>query len=148
MVHVRLILDRFIFRTVYVTRCTRFITVSNPLSPFSESPGSVAAIIPPKWLPSPTKIISEEGYVLQPSACYIGVTQEVLGSNVYVSLVTGRSSVGRKFLTNYITAVLIDQGFFGNITLEIMAYKPTRVYPRLEFGQIFWFTTFGQPYLY
>ena len=45
---------------------------------------------------------------------------EVFGSDVYASLVTGRSSVGRKFVTNHITAGLIDQGFVGTITLEIV----------------------------
>ena len=67
---------------------------------------------------------------------------------MYASLVTGRSSVGRKFVTNHITAGLIDQGFIGNITLEIVVFKRTRVYPGMKFGQIFWFTTAGAPYLY
>jgi len=92
--------------------------------------------------------ILEAGYVLQPRECYLGTTLEVFGSNTYASLVTGRSSVGRKFVTNHITAGLIDQGFFGNITLEIVAQKSTRVYSGMTFGQIFWFTTCGVPYLY
>lgn len=92
--------------------------------------------------------IPETGYILQPNECYLGATNEVFGSDIYASLITGRSSVGRKFLTNHVTAGLIDQGFLGNITLEIVAQKPTRVYPGMQFGQIFWFTTFGTPYLY
>jgi deoxycytidine triphosphate deaminase len=92
--------------------------------------------------------IPEEGFILQPGECYLGATEEIFGSDVYASLVTGRSSVGRKFVTNHITAGLIDQGFFGNITLEIVAYKPTRIYVGMTFGQIFWFTTSGDPYLY
>jgi|KBSSwiStaDraftv2_1062776.scaffolds.fasta_scaffold87276_3 dCTP deaminase len=93
-------------------------------------------------------LIPEEGYILEPGECYLGATVEVFGSDHYASLVTGRSSIGRKFLTNHITAGLIDQGFFGNITLEIVAYKRTRVYPGMKFGQIFWFTTSGEPMLY
>ena len=92
--------------------------------------------------------IPEQGYILLPGECYLGATHEVFGSNFYASLITGRSSVGRKFLTNHVTAGLIDQGFFGNITLEITAQKKTKVYPGMVFGQIFWFTTFGFPYLY
>lgn len=92
--------------------------------------------------------IPESGYVLSPGECYLGSTQEVFGSPIYASLITGRSSIGRKFLTNHITAGLIDQGFIGNITLEIVAHKPTKIYPGIEFGQIFWFTTFGYPFLY
>lgn len=93
-------------------------------------------------------LIPEEGFVLEPFECYLGATTEVFGSDVFASLVTGRSSIGRKFITNHITAGLIDQGFHGNITLEISAHKPTRVYPNMRFGQIFWFTTSGTPYLY
>ena len=92
--------------------------------------------------------IPKEGYVLQPGECYLGSTQEIFGSNTYASLVTGRSSIGRKFITNHITAGLIDQGFFGNITLEIVVQRPTRVYSGMAFGQIFWFSTCGVPILY
>lgn len=88
------------------------------------------------------------GYTLLPGECYLGTTVERFGSNKFASLITGRSSVGRKFLTNHVTAGLIDQGFFGQITLEITVIKPTRVYPGIIFGQIFWFTVSGLPCLY
>ena len=93
-------------------------------------------------------IIPEEGLILYPGECYLASTLERFGSNVYASLVTGRSSVGRKFLTNHMNSALISQGFFGNITLEISVIKPTRIYPYFEFGQIFWFTVCGDPCLY
>lgn len=92
--------------------------------------------------------ISEEGLILYPGECYLGVTMEKFGSDAYASLITGRSSIGRKFLTNHVTAGLIDQGFFGNITLEIIVNRPTRVYPGIAFGQIFWFTVCGSALLY
>jgi dCTP deaminase len=92
--------------------------------------------------------VPEEGLIMNPGECYLGSTIETFGSDVYASLITGRSSVGRKFVTNHVTAGLIDQGFLGNITLEIVVYKPTRIYPSMRFGQIFWFTTYGTPYLY
>ncbi|GAA0896209.1 dCTP deaminase [Virgisporangium aurantiacum] len=92
--------------------------------------------------------IPDDGFILEPGECYLGATMETFGSDVYASLVTGRSSIGRKFITNHITAGLIDQGFRGVITLEIVAFKRTRVYPGMRFGQIFWFTTSGAPYLY
>lgn len=88
------------------------------------------------------------GYVLKPFELYLGSTVERFGSNVFASLITGRSSVGRKFVTNHITAGLIDQGFFGNVTLEIVVHRPTKIYPNIKFGQIFWFSTLGLPRLY
>jgi dCTP deaminase len=92
--------------------------------------------------------IPEQGLILHPQECYLGCTLEEFGSDHYASLLTGRSSVGRKFVTNHITAGLVDQGFFGRITLEIVVHKPTRVYPGIAFGQIFWFTVAGRPFLY
>jgi len=93
-------------------------------------------------------VIPPEGYVLQPNECYLGCTNEIFHSDKYASLVTGRSSIGRKFVTNHITAGLIDQGFEGRITLEIVVVKPTRVYPNIPFGQVYWFKTIGMPMLY
>ncbi|MCG5443868.1 dCTP deaminase [Micromonospora sp. NIE79] len=87
--------------------------------------------------------IEPEGLVLLPGECYLGHTVEVFGSSVYASLVTGRSSIGRKFITNHVTAGLIDVGFCGQITLEITVQRPTRVYEGSHFGQIFWFSLLG-----
>jgi len=92
--------------------------------------------------------LSDEGYLLYPDECYLGCTMEEFGSDYYASLITGRSSIGRKFITNHMTAGLIDQGFNGKITLEITVQKPTRIYPGVIFGQIFWFTTVGDANLY
>jgi dCTP deaminase len=92
--------------------------------------------------------IGERGYVMMPGECYLGSTIEVFYSPFYPAIVTGRSSLGRKFITNHITAGLIDQGFEGTITLEITVQKPTRVYPGIRFGQISWFEPSGDPMLY
>ena len=93
-------------------------------------------------------MIPEDGLLLHPSECYLGCTVEKFGSDYYAALITGRSSVGRKFITNHITAGLIDQGFYGQITLEITVQRPTRVYSDVVFGQIFWFTPVGEARLY
>lgn len=90
----------------------------------------------------------DSGYLLQPGECYLGSTVEVFGSRHYPALVTGRSSIGRKFLTNHVTAGLIDQGFVGSITLEIVAERPTMIYPNIHFGQISWIEASGEPMPY
>jgi dCTP deaminase len=92
--------------------------------------------------------IGSDGYILEPGECYLGATVEEFGSNVFAALITGRSSLGRKLVTNHICAGLIDQGFFGRITLEIVVSKRTRVYDGMLFGQIFWFSTVGAARLY
>lgn len=92
--------------------------------------------------------VPDDGLLLYPGECYLGCTVERFGSDHFAALVTGRSSIGRKFITNHVTAGLIDQGFYGQITLEITVQKPTRVYPGTVFGQIFWFTVVGETILY
>ena len=88
--------------------------------------------------------LNDEGFTLFPGECYLCHTEEVFGSDFYAALVTGRRSIGRKFITNHITAGLIDIGFFGQITLEVTVQRPTIVYPGIPFGQIFWFTVSGE----
>lgn len=89
-------------------------------------------------------LIEDGGTVLNPGECYLAHTSETFGSSVYASLITGRSSVGRKFVTNHITAGLIDVGFYGQITLEVVVQRPTRVYSGIPFGQIYWFSVHGE----
>ena len=92
--------------------------------------------------------IHPNGTKLMPGECYLGSTVEIFGSHFYASLITGRSSIGRKFITNHITAGLIDIGFIGTITLEIIVAKPTIIYPDITFGQIYWFSSAGNVNLY
>lgn len=92
--------------------------------------------------------ISKRGYVMLPGTAYLGHTIEKFGSRNFASLVTGKSSVGRLFLQNHMCAGLIDQGFYGHITLEITVELPTVVYPGMRLGQIFWFESIGNVELY
>ncbi len=92
--------------------------------------------------------IPDTGYLLEPHQAYLGSTVEKFGSNKYASLVTGKSSVGRLFIQNHCCAGLIDQGFFGSITLEITVTHPVLIFPEMRFGQIYWYRVFGDPLLY
>lgn len=92
--------------------------------------------------------LSSRGYLLVPGQAYLGHTIEVFGSDHFASLVTGKSSIGRLFIYNHICAGLIDQGFVGQITLEIAALLPTLIYPNMRFGQVFWFESVGPVKLY
>src|SRR3990172_3881115 len=56
-------------------------------------------------------LIPEDGLLLRAGECYLGCTVEEFGSDYYAALVTGRSSVGRKFITNHITPPLLHHAF-------------------------------------
>jgi dCTP deaminase len=92
--------------------------------------------------------IGPEGYVLQPDQLYLGHTEERVGSDQYVPLLFGRSSVGRLGLFVEITAPIGDLGFHGQWTLMLSPVRPLRVYPGMKIGQIMFFVAQGEVDLY
>lgn len=86
-----------------------------------------------------TITIPDEGYVLQPGRMYLGHTFETLGSDHYTMSLIGRSSVGRLGLFLQVSANLIHIGAKHQITLELVAAKPLRVYAGMLIGEMsFW----------
>ncbi|MGW1067479.1 dCTP deaminase [Streptomyces aureus] len=100
--------------------------------------------------PNPTREIKidESGYVLRPDELYLGHTIEEVGSDFYVPLLFGRSSVGRLGLFVEITAPIGDIGFHGQWTLMLSSVRPLRIYPGMKIGQIMFFDTIGEIDLY
>lgn len=98
--------------------------------------------------PTRTHVIDESGFVLQPDQLYLGHTVERVGSDVYVPLLFGRSSVGRLGLFVEITAPIGDIGFTGQWTLMLSPVRPLRVYPGMKIGQIMFFVSLGVVDLY
>ncbi|MUN36813.1 dCTP deaminase [Actinomadura litoris] len=92
--------------------------------------------------------LGEEGHVLRPDQLYLGHTVESVGSEVYVPLLFGRSSVGRLGLFVEITAPIGDIGFVGQWTLMLSPVRPLRVYPGMKIGQIMFFVSLGRIDLY
>ncbi|MEW1612308.1 MULTISPECIES: dCTP deaminase [unclassified Streptomyces] len=100
--------------------------------------------------PNPTMDLrmDEGGFVLQPGELYLGHTLEEVGSDSFVPLLFGRSSVGRLGLFVEITAPIGDIGFHGQWTLMLSAIRPLRVYPGMKIGQIMFFVAVGAVDLY
>ncbi|MGW3926477.1 dCTP deaminase [Streptomyces microflavus] len=100
--------------------------------------------------PNPTRSfeIGDDGYVLKPGELYLGHTLEEVGSDVFVPLLFGRSSVGRLGLFVEITAPIGDIGFHGQWTLMLSAIRPLRVYAGMKIGQIMFFVSTGDIDLY
>ena len=67
-----------------------------------------------------------------------------MGSNRYVPIIRGRSSVGRLGIFIDITADLIDLGSINQWTLQIHAVHTVRVYPGMLIGQVTFWRTFGR----
>jgi dCTP deaminase len=95
-----------------------------------------------------TLTIPPEGLVLQPDVLYLGHTEEVIGSKVYVPILRGKSSTGRMGLFINITADLIDIGSLGQFTLMLHTVQPLRIYPGMRIGQVTFWHTSGEVNLY
>ena len=100
--------------------------------------------------PLKTKIIPipDEGIILEPNKIYLGFTKEIIGSDYFVPTITGRSSTGRLGLFVQITADLVDIGFKGNLTFQLHAVQPLRIYKGMKIGQIMFWKPKGKIKLY
>lgn len=92
--------------------------------------------------------IPEEGLILWPGTLYLGRTIECIGSNKFVPIVEGRSSVGRLGIHVHVTAGFCDLGFKGTITLEIHVIHPVRIYPNIPICQAYFLEPKGAIELY
>jgi dCTP deaminase len=88
-------------------------------------------------------IIPPEGLLLEPNRLYLGRTIEYTGTDAYVPMLEGRSSIGRLGLFVHITAGFGDVGFRGYWTLEIFCIQPIRIYAGVQICQIYYHTIEG-----
>ena len=93
-------------------------------------------------------LIPDEGLVLEPDKVYLGFTNEVIGSDKYVPVITGRSSTGRLGLFVQITSDLVDIGFKGRLTLQMHAVQRVRIYKGMKIGQVMFWKVYGHVKLY
>lgn len=92
--------------------------------------------------------IPKEGLLLQPDILYLGHILETIGSNHFVPIIKGRSSVGRLGLFIVITADLIDLGAIGKWTLQLHAIQPVKIYAGMQIGQMTFWKIKGKRSLY
>ena len=95
-----------------------------------------------------TLTIPEDGLMLYPGVLYLGRTIECIGSNCFVPIVEGRSSVGRLGISVHVTAGFCDLGFKGTITLEMHVIHPVKIYPNVPICQAYFLKPEGAIELY
>lgn len=88
--------------------------------------------------------IPSEGYMLDPSRFYLGVTLEYTETHKHVPFLEGKSSVGRLGIDIHATAGKGDVGFCNHWTLEISVKQPVRVYSGMPIGQLIYFKVDGE----
>lgn len=92
--------------------------------------------------------LGDEGLVLEPERIYLGHTVEVMGSDHYVPIIKGRSSLARLGLFAHITADIIDIGSHNQWTLQLHAVQPVRLYAGMLVGQVTFWRVRGEIQLY
>jgi dCTP deaminase len=78
-------------------------------------------------------------YVLTPGSAVLGCTEETIFCPLDLSArIEGKSSLGRLFLSVHITAGVLDAGFQGQVTLEIVNHGPWDLvlYPGMRIAQV------------
>lgn len=88
--------------------------------------------------------IPEEGMVLRPGNLYLIPTREIIETDRYIPLITGRSSIGRLGITVHQEAGFGDIGYKGVWTLQVRVTYPTRIYPNLPIAQVYFLTPSGR----
>lgn len=92
--------------------------------------------------------IPDDGLIIYPDKIYLGFTEEIIGSDYFVPVITGRSSTGRLGLFVQITSDLVDIGFKGRLTLQLHSTQPVKIYKGMKIGQIMFWRIFGDVDLY
>ena len=88
--------------------------------------------------------IPKDGVVLRPGRVYLGTTVEVIGSDVFVPSLIGRSSLGRLGMFLQFSADLGQVGSCHRWTLEIKVVQAIRVYAGMRAGQVTFWTAVGE----
>lgn len=81
--------------------------------------------------------IPQDGIILLPQRLYLASTIEAIGSDHFIAMYEGRSSMARLGIQSHISAGFGDVGFKSRWTLEITVIHPVKVYPGMRIGQIY-----------
>lgn len=88
--------------------------------------------------------IDEEGVWFRPGTLYLVPSFEVIGSDTYIPLITGRSSMGRLGITVHQEAGFGDIGYKGVWTMQVKVSYPVKIYPKLPIAQVYFLTPVGR----
>lgn len=93
-------------------------------------------------------MLPPDGIQLKAKQLYLFSTYESIGSDMFVTSLIGRSSIGRLGIFLTIDADLGHIGTKHKWTLEIMAIQPVILYPRMKIGQVSFWIPNGKVSLY
>ena len=106
-------------------------------------------IIDPKQQPEYREIIADENGILMKKGDFlVGHTAEIIGRDHFVPIIHARSGIARLGLFVHVTADLVDLGMHGNLSFQLYATLPIRLYPGMLIGQVSFWVPKGEIDLY
>jgi len=94
------------------------------------------ALNPAKPLATHNIVLDKNGFLLQPGFLYLMHTLERIHTDKYVSVLDGKSSIGRLGVVVHLTAGYGDPGFDGQYTLEVTCIHPVILFPGMKIAQM------------
>lgn len=94
------------------------------------------------------KMDISDGAFLHPGLVYLAHTNEITWSDIFVPMLEGRSTWGRRFLEVHVTAGFGDVGFGGQWTLELVPHCHVQVRAGEEIAQVYFHELKGEIELY
>jgi dCTP deaminase len=88
--------------------------------------------------------IPPEGYLLQPSTVYLGVSEEYIETKKHVPVLKGISSVTRLGISVNASSGIGSIGHRNTWTMEITVVQPVRVYHGMPLAQLIFFEVTGE----
>jgi len=99
---------------------------------------------PKKALQTTKFKMTDEGFVIKPGILYLMHTHERICSTTMVSVLDGKSSIGRLGVVVHLTAGYGDPGFDGQYTLEVTCIHPVILYPGMKIAQMRFHVMYGE----
>lgn len=114
------------FEEKNINPCSINLTLGNEIMAYE---GGITFIDPRRDNSLVKWVIPEEGILIFPGKLYLATTVEWLELHGVVGQLVGRSSFGRLGLGVEVTSGFIDDGFCGQITLELWSLQPILLRP-------------------
>ncbi len=112
-----------------ITLGTSYLTYADEILDPRSQPTSILHSIP------------DDGLLLHPGDFVLASSAEKVGGDHFVPILHAKSGTARMGLFVHVTADLIDIGSYGNLTLQLYATLPVRIYAGMKIAQV----TFWQP---
>lgn len=127
------------FNPAAVTTNSYDLTLGSKLVMYTDE------ILDPKKEPKIKEFeIPDDGYEMKRGEFLLGCSNEFVGSDFYVPIIHAKSSIARLGLFIHITSGLFNIGSRANVTFNLYATMPVKLYKNMPIAQMTFWQTSGE----